>query len=208
MPANSIDTVLASGDVDELRRLLQASMGKAPVEYAPEEQAASCAEPTDVFSNIYSCAQHIVLTLAKSCPPLKLVSTRVMGKVVWPAGHAISLFLWEHFADSVTQTEAEALDFFAPVATPTVITRQRSIFLEVGAGSGAPALVAAGACSQAFPFVVATDFTEAGVQLLEVCVCKFRKPSADMDASSPLTHATGEQEAQRQPDAVRTTRLI
>ena len=114
----SFDTVLAAGDVDELRRLLRAAATTSE-EPAPShaELASDCGRP-----NMYVGAEHIVLTLSRRCPPVQLVSTRVMGKVVWPAGHAVALYLCEHFVDLVAaQSEADtASELFAPVATPSI----------------------------------------------------------------------------------------
>ncbi|KAL1508690.1 hypothetical protein AB1Y20_004785 [Prymnesium parvum] len=137
----AMEALVAAGDVDALRRFLR------------HGSAANVAEPPlpRPSTNMYASADHIVLRLAPDCPPLRLVSSRVMGKVVWPAGHAVALHLCESFADR-----------HHPSPSPPP-----SIFLEVGAGAGVTALAAAAVCGRAFPLVLATDFTEAGVQLLE-----------------------------------------
>ena len=78
---------------------------------------------------------------------IQLLHYRVMGKVVWPAAQALAEDLIEFWRAEPATPE--------PAAT----------FIEVAAGAGLPSLVAASAGST-FGRVVATDFTEEGVQLL------------------------------------------
>ena len=78
---------------------------------------------------------------------IQLLHYRVMGKVVWPAAQALAEDLIEFWRAEPAMQKAEAT------------------FIEVAAGAGLPSLVASSAGST-FGRVVATDFTEEGVQLL------------------------------------------
>ena len=132
--AESIEAALAAGDVDALRKLL--SGGKT----AEPPPAPARAAPT-IFDG-----RHWLRLRLTDGPTVELLQYRVMGKVVWPAAHALAELLLEAWR--------------AP--RDEVVT-----LVEVAAGAGLPSLVAASeACSACFARVVATDFTEEGVQLL------------------------------------------
>ena len=131
-----MEAALASGDVDAVRRLL--SGGKA----AELVVAPVCS------SNLLFQGRHwLHLPLADGLVTIQLLQYRVMGKVVWPAAQALAEDLIEFWRAEPAAPEAAAT------------------FVEVAAGAGLPSLVAARAGST-FGRVVATDFTEEGVQLL------------------------------------------
>ena len=99
-------------------------------------------------SNLLFQGRHwLHLPLADGLVTIQLLQYRVMGKVVWPAAQALAEDLIEFWRAEPAAPEAAAT------------------FVEVAAGAGLPSLVAARAGST-FGRVVATDFTEEGVQLL------------------------------------------
>jgi hypothetical protein len=131
-----MEAALASGDVDAVRRLLS---GGTTAELRVVAPACS--------SNPLFKGRHwLRLPLADSLA-IELLHYRVMGKVVWPAAQALAEDLIEFWRAEPAMPEAAAT------------------FVEVAAGAGLPALVAASAGST-FGRVVATDLTEEGVQLL------------------------------------------
>ena len=135
----SFDAALAAGDVDAMRRLLQErSGGKAPK--IPELPPTT--HPAAAKALLYRKTPTFRFPVRDDLA-VTLVQTRVMGKVVWPAGHSLACQVLE---------EGER--------------QPRAAFVEVGAGSGLPSLVAARACANSYHPIMATDFTEAGEQLL------------------------------------------
>ena len=131
-----MEAALASGDVDAVRRLLS---GGTTAELRVVAPACS--------SNPLFKGRHwLRLPLADSLA-IELLHYRVMGKVVWPAAQALAEDLIEFWRAEPAMPEAAAT------------------FVEVAAGAGLPALVAASAGST-FGRVVATDLTEEGMQLL------------------------------------------
>lgn len=175
---------LLSGDVDSLRRFLKHSDPQQDSHSDPQREGSPCSLapvaahrlqhslPTCV--NMYSDLKHILVPLSPDRPSIKLVNTRVMGKIVWPAGHALALHLSCSFSDS------------------PYLNSSRAIFLEVGAGSGLPSMVAAIACSHTFPLVLATDFVEQGVQLLQANAernhCRVECALLDVSQRMALSH--------------------
>ena len=132
-------TALQAGDVDSLRRLLRKD-APTPARPAPQRPGSP--------QNIYQDLPHIIVQVG-SCS-LKLVRTKVMGKVVWPAGHAMALFLLNNFASDTVGSDVG-----------------QACFVEIGAGSALTSLVVGAACTRRFPLTLATDFTETGMQLIE-----------------------------------------
>ena len=125
--------MLASGDVDALRRLLKHGDAQAPT--PPPVAAAS----TSLFSDrpLHQITAHHVT--------LEFRGVRTMGKLIWPAGHAVAL----------------QLAHSASVRPPP----QPLAMLEIGAGAGIASLVAA--ASGAFARgVIATDCFEEVVELI------------------------------------------
>ena len=133
MSADALRTLLASGDVDALRLLLK--QGDA----APAPTPARAPAAPNLFSD------RPLLRLSIEHVTMHLRSVRTMGKLVWPAGHAVALLIARRTARSSPPL---------PLA-----------LIEIGAGAAVPSLVAAatGAFSQG---VVATDFTEPNVELV------------------------------------------
>lgn len=135
LDAESIEAALAAGDVDAVRKLLSGGKTAEPPPASPR------AAPT-----ICDGRHWLQLRLADGGPMVELLQYRVMGKVVWPAAHALAELLLEAWR--------------APRGEDVTL-------VEVAAGAGLPSLVAASeACAACFARVVATDFTEEGVQLL------------------------------------------
>lgn len=161
MQEDILSAVLSTGDVDLLRRLLRHGESALSPVHAPTSQAWPQTPPQSMFSSV----EHIVLRL--NCEyALKLISSRVMGKVLWPAGHAMSLLLLERLTDNAVRQNLDVVRSTIGNSFADTIHRSR-VFVEVGAGSGAPSLTASAMSNHHFTFVVATDFTEVGVQLLE-----------------------------------------
>lgn len=131
-----MQAALASGDVDALRLLL--SGGKS----AELRVVAPAASSSTLFQG-----RHCLRLPLSDGLVIQLLHYRVMGKQVWPAAQALAEDLIEFWR--------------AKPAVPEAATT----FVEVAAGAGLPSLVAASAGST-FGRVVATDFTEEGVQLL------------------------------------------
>ncbi len=131
---------LAEGDVDAVRRLLRGAAG---------DEAHSRPPKPLVNSSSTLFGGTLTLKVQIGGQAVLVANSRTMGKVVWPAGHAA----------------AEAL---AGGGARRSATGSRAVLVEVGAGAALPSLVAA---AEASPFcwdrVLATDFTEEGVQLIE-----------------------------------------
>ena len=134
---DALANLLAAGDVDAVRRSLQAQLGIAttaarPLEPPPRRLHASAP----------------AMRISVRGHNFALVGERTMGKVSWPAGHAL--------ADWILERGDAAGD--APTAATLV---------EVGAGCGLPALAAAALGRAAgWSCVAATDFVEHAVELL------------------------------------------
>ena len=132
--AESIEAALAAGDVDAVRKLLSGGKTAEPPPAPPRVAPTICD------------GRHWLRLRLTDGPTVELLQYRVMGKVVWPAAHALAELLLEAWR--------------APRGE--VVT-----LVEVAAGAGLPSLVAASeACAACISRVVATDFTEEGVQLL------------------------------------------
>ena len=129
-----MEAALASGDVDAVRRLLTGGKSVPP--------------PLSASNNLFHGRHWLKLQLAGGLA-VELLQYRVMGKVVWPAAHALAELLLESASEKAPEERCAA-------------------FVEVAAGAGLPSLVAASStCGGAFGRVVATDFTEEQVQLLD-----------------------------------------
>ena len=148
--------LLASGDVDAIRRLLKEASSASVEELraeAPNAQAPGLSAPVKSVAAKYHAADSFAHsgTLLPDCTPIKLVigecelqiyNRRVMGKLLWPAGHAVAQLI---------------------ARVPTTLAASHLAVLEVGAGAAVPSLVAAAIGARK---VIATDFTEEGVELI------------------------------------------
>ena len=139
-----LQKLLVSGDVDALRRLLKRES---------YEEAATVAAPPSSNQLLLQSADRLLQpsTLFASRPSVRLpigafevliCNHRSMGKLLWPAGQAI----------------AEMLAGVTPAAAASSLA-----VLEIGAGAGVPALIAAQVGARV---AIATDFTEESVELL------------------------------------------
>ena len=134
-----MEAALASGDVDAVRRLLSNGGTSSEVRVVAPAAASS--------STLFQGRHWLRLPLADGLV-IQLLHYRVMGKVVWPAAQALA---------------EDLIEFWR--AVEPAMPKAEATFIEVAAGAGLPSLVAAAAGSS-FGRVVATDFTEEGVQLL------------------------------------------
>ena len=135
---SSLQELLASGDVDAVRRFLKHDL--EPSSHQPAEERRERAELHPARSSSSLFARQPVIKLAIGNVALQLCSHRSMGKIVWPAGHAVGALL-----SKLSERDAG-----------------RFSLIEVGAGAGVPSLVAAAVGLRS----VATDFTEECVELL------------------------------------------
>ena len=134
---DALANLLAAGDVDAVRRSLQAQLGIATT-------AARPLEPPPRRLHASAPAMRISVRGRN----FALVGERTMGKVSWPAGHALADWILER---------GDAAGDAPPEAT----------LVEVGAGCGLPALAAAALGRAAgWSCVAATDFVEHAVELL------------------------------------------
>ncbi len=148
MDAAELQRLLASGDVDAVRRLLKHEEA-APSAEEPPGPAVSAASDHDLLSPADRLLHPSALFVGKgsvrlvmgACE-LRVCNHRSMGKLLWPAGHAV----------------AEMLAGVAPAAAASSLA-----VLEIGAGAGVPSLVAAKVGARS---TIATDFTEECVELL------------------------------------------
>ena len=139
-----IQALLAAGDVDALRRLLKHGDDTPPPEAAatPPSTAAKLPAASPPTTDYDLFADRPMLRLSIESVNLRLRSVRTMGKLLWPAGHAV----------------AQMLARLPPPPTPAAL-------LELGAGAGVPSLIAA--ASGAFARgVLATDCFEENLQLI------------------------------------------
>ena len=126
--------LLASGDVDALRRLLKRESNK---------EAESLLQSADLLlqpSTLFASRPSVRLSFGTF--EVEICNHRSMGKLLWPAGQAI----------------AEMLAGVTPAAAASSLA-----VLEIGAGAGVPALIAAQVGARV---AIATDFTEESVELL------------------------------------------
>lgn len=135
--AAALQSLLASatlsGDVDAVRRLLRHGTENEPI-----KQSTSAPSSASLF------ADQPLLQIALGGTKLQLRSRRTMGKVLWPAGHAVALQI-------------------ALLSKSSTLPCQASL-VEIGAGAAVPSLVAA--ATGAFKAVLATDFVEEVVALI------------------------------------------
>ena len=135
MDPAEIQKLLASGDVDALRRLLKRESNEEP-ESLLLQSADLLLQPSTLFASRPS------VRLSFGTFEVEICNHRSMGKLLWPAGQAI----------------AEMLAGVAPAAAASSLA-----VLEIGAGAGVPALIAAQVGARV---AIATDFTEESVELL------------------------------------------
>ena len=142
-----MEELLLSGDVDAVRRLLRnqslnakandtsrSSPASAP---SGGPQTASAASAEDLLF-----ASRPLLRVSIGDINLQLRSVRTMGKVLWPAGHAVAM----------------------RIATRSKVANCPVVLIEIGAGAAVPSLIAA--ATGAFRAVVATDCFEEEVALI------------------------------------------
>ena len=135
MDPAEIQKLLASGDVDALRRLLKRESNEEP-ESLLLQSVDLLLQPSTLFASRPS------VRLSFGTFEVEICNHRSMGKLLWPAGQAI----------------AEMLAGVAPAAAASSLA-----VLEIGAGAGVPALIAAQVGARV---AIATDFTEESVELL------------------------------------------
>jgi hypothetical protein len=156
--SDNLSTLLASMDVDALRRALRqaqqaaTSHSKADTPIAPPARA-----PTVELSTLRSQYRVRFKLLARSeggrvvaSRELELVNERVMGKICWPAAEALASFLLARHC-----AEPSKLD--TALTKGAAAARSGRAFVELGAGCALPSLVAAS--TGAYSTVVATDMT-------------------------------------------------
>lgn len=150
MDAAALQQLLASGDVDALRRMLKHGAAEAEEAVAAPAAAASspssssialCAAASSQDSALFAGRKSVKFVVGNAFP-VQLCDYRSMGKLVWPAGHAVA----EVFARIPSEAVSSSL-----------------AVVEVGAGAGVPSLVAAAVGARV---AIATDFTEECVELL------------------------------------------
>jgi predicted nicotinamide N-methyase len=136
--------VLAAGDVDELRRLLKHGTMESSESSSPTVPERPVITATATSRNLFTDRPLLQLGITPSMT-LKVRSFRTMGKLCWPAGHAVALMIAKRSS------------------CPTPV--RPFAMLEVGAGTGIPSLAAA--AGGAFSLgVVATDCFDDNIQLL------------------------------------------
>lgn len=142
MDSADIQALLSSGDVDAVRRMLRFSSQAADASQSRPMESSSHAQAADsVATHLFGDRQLLKIKIGDI--ELKLRSVRTMGKVLWPAGHAIALKI---------------------AALATNSSCSRVALIEVGAGSAVPSLAAAAV--GAFRTVVATDCFEEELALI------------------------------------------
>ena len=134
-----LQSLLAVGDVDAVRRLLKQGEAQQPTTPDPEPPPKPAIEPTTTAAQLF--ADRPIVQLSVEQITLQLKSVRTMGKLLWPAGESV----------------ARIFTRLAPASPPALL-------IELGAGSAVPSLVAA-ACGIFARGVVATDCFEEYLQL-------------------------------------------
>ena len=134
-----LQSILAAGDVDSLRRLLKHGNSDTD-QSAPAKAVTPAIKATAASTALF--AHRPILQMPIEHMTLRLRSVRTMGKLLWPAGDAVARLLLR----------------LPPPPQPTAM-------LEIGAGAAVPSLVAA-AHGTFTRGVVATDAFEEVVQLV------------------------------------------
>ena len=147
--SDALASLLASGDVDAIRQLLRQGNHAEP----DERPAASAAEAAPAAASVLAASASAAATGLFADRPLlrvtingielQLRSYRTMGKVLWPAGHAVALQLASLGPSSALSSVG---------------------LIEIGAGAAVPSLVAA--TTGGFNAVLATDAFEENVALI------------------------------------------
>lgn len=139
-----LHSLLASGDVDRLRQMLKDSAESPSAGDKRAEPSVAASRPSGGFSDPGSLALFRDRPLLKipllGALELRIRSVRTMGKILWPAGHAVALQLAKGTGSCP------------------------SGLVEIGAGAAAPSLTAA--ARGVMGGVVATDAFEANVALI------------------------------------------
>mmetsp|Transcript_3920 Transcript_3920/g.13567 ORF Transcript_3920/g.13567 Transcript_3920/m.13567 type:complete len:358 (-) Transcript_3920:67-1140(-) len=134
-------SLIASGDVDSLRRLLKHGDPRPTVDRPAVDRPPASLVRSGLL------ADTATLRMQVEHLSMQLCSFRTMGKLLWPGGHAVAL--------AIASRRAE------PPPWPMGL-------LEVGAGAGMASLVAAALGGDIFARgVVATDCFEENVQVLQ-----------------------------------------
>lgn len=134
--------LLSSGDVDAVRRMLRHGSAESDNEVA-ERSKTYAGGGHGRKSTLF--ADRMQLKVCMGGEPLAICSYRTMGKVLWPAGHAVAKLL------ACSPCHARTAD-------------HKPHLLEFGAGCAVPSLVAA--AGPYFEAVLATDCFEENVQLI------------------------------------------
>ena len=135
--------LLTSGDVDAVRRMLKHGAAADTTKEAAHPPPSRSVDPHQKVGGLFADRMQLKIKIG-SLDPLSISSYRTMGKVLWPAGHAVANLLAGH---SAHQTSHEAC------------------LLEFGAGCAVPSLVAA--VTGRYQTVVSTDCFEENVQLIK-----------------------------------------